>query len=80
MAFNSSSWARTCSSARSFFGAVVQAAARRWALDAAALRVEDGQVRAPDGRTLSYVALAEAAALLVLQKKAQAIWGDDGDD
>jgi hypothetical protein len=25
-------------------------------------------------------ALAEAAALLVLQKKAQAIWGDDGDD
>jgi len=25
-------------------------------------------------------ALAEVAALLVLQKKAQAIWGDDGDD
>ena len=25
-------------------------------------------------------ALAEAAALLILQKKAQAIWGDDGDD
>jgi len=25
-------------------------------------------------------ALAEAAALLVLQKKARAIWGDDGDD
>jgi len=25
-------------------------------------------------------ALAETAALLVLQKKAQAIWGDDGDD
>jgi len=25
-------------------------------------------------------ALAEAAALLVLQKKAQAIWGDDGED
>ncbi len=25
-------------------------------------------------------ALAEAAALLVLQKKAQAIWGDGGDD
>ena len=25
-------------------------------------------------------ALAEAAALLVLQKKAQAIWGDEDDD
>jgi hypothetical protein len=25
-------------------------------------------------------ALAEAAALLVLQKKVQAIWGDDGED
>jgi len=25
-------------------------------------------------------ALAEAAALLVLEKKARAIWGDDGDD
>ncbi|MEA3275332.1 MAG: hypothetical protein U9Q81_08620 [Pseudomonadota bacterium] len=25
-------------------------------------------------------ALAETAALLVLQKKAQAIWGDDGED
>jgi hypothetical protein len=24
--------------------------------------------------------IAEAAALLVLQKKAQAIWGEDGDD
>lgn len=37
------------------------AAAERWQLDVAALRTQAGQVVAPDGRTLSYGELAEAA-------------------
>lgn len=41
---------------------LVAAAAQEWRLDAAALRTEAGQVVAPDGRRLTYAALARSAA------------------
>jgi len=41
---------------------LVQAAAREWSLDPASLRTESGQVFAPDGRRLTYGALARAAS------------------
>ncbi|MFI5986019.1 molybdopterin cofactor-binding domain-containing protein [Streptomyces sp. NPDC051555] len=41
---------------------LVAAAARRWNTPAAGLTTADGAVRAPDGRTLGYGALAAAAA------------------
>lgn len=40
---------------------LLSAAAERWALDVAGLHTQAGQVVAPDGRTLSYGELAEAA-------------------
>lgn len=40
---------------------LLSAAAERWQLDTAALRTRAGQVVAPDGRTLGYGELAEAA-------------------
>lgn len=45
---------------------LVQAAADEWRLDAATLRTEAGNVIAPDGRTLSYGALARSAASIDL--------------
>ncbi len=47
---------------------LVQAAARDWNLGAQTLRTESGQVIAPDGRRLSYGALARSAALIDLPK------------
>ncbi|MFI4980878.1 MAG: molybdopterin cofactor-binding domain-containing protein, partial [Nevskiales bacterium] len=41
---------------------LVAAAAAQWKVDAALLRTADGQVRAPDGRTVGYGALALAAS------------------
>lgn len=43
---------------------LIAAAAERWSLDAGDLTTEASQVRAPDGRTLTYGALAAAAAAL----------------
>ncbi len=42
---------------------LVAAAAQQWALEAASLRTANSKVIAPDGRTLSYGALAAAAAM-----------------
>lgn len=46
--------------------ALVQAAARQWALPPAELNTRDGAVQAPDGRRLPYTALAAAASQLQL--------------
>ncbi len=43
---------------------LVQAAAQKWGVDAAALRTENSTVIAPDGRRASYGELARAAAML----------------
>ncbi|MFT4715601.1 MAG: isoquinoline 1-oxidoreductase beta subunit [Paracoccaceae bacterium] len=43
---------------------LITAAALRWGVDIEGLVTRDGQVIAPDGRTASYVDLAEAAALI----------------
>ncbi|MFG6448094.1 molybdopterin cofactor-binding domain-containing protein [Roseateles sp. BYS180W] len=58
--------------------ALVQAAAEQWKLPAADLKTRDGEVIAPDGRRLSYIALAPAAAKIKLPSdlplKPQAQW------
>ncbi|MEO7916669.1 MAG: xanthine dehydrogenase family protein molybdopterin-binding subunit, partial [Dokdonella sp.] len=58
---------------------LVQAAANEWSLDRTSLASAKGQVIAPDGRRLSYGALARSAAALpaptsAIELKAQARW------
>lgn len=67
-------WRRACLHANEAMDTLSRTANRRHRKDRKKVKLLERELRRKEK------ALAEAAALLVLKKKAEAYWGDDGDD